>query len=122
MCSTYAFNNSVAVTGGGQGNLYVWTGTAGKAVQAHTGKVGSVIAVKNALYSGGYDGKVVAWNYQGGSLTKVLEVFDIAKISKYDPGVLSIDVRNDIVLVGTKGAEIYEGKQAQQPNLLLQGH
>ncbi len=41
--------------------------------------------------SGGYDGKVIIWDIKGNSLIKFRAIADIAKISQFDPGVVSID-------------------------------
>jgi microtubule-associated protein-like 6 len=53
--------------------VYLWKGgSSDKGVKAHEGKVCSFIMdkAKKLLYSGGMDGKVVSWGYEGGALVK----------------------------------------------------
>lgn len=53
--------------------MYLWKGgSSDKGVKAHEGKVCSFIMdkAKKWLYSGGMDGKVIAWSYEGGALVK----------------------------------------------------
>ena len=122
LCATYAFNNTVAVCGTQSGNLIPFNGSAaGKSVKAHNGGVWVLCAKKNNLYSGGQDGKILIWT---GGLTKAVEVSNLANISKFNPGIASIDVRSDgnTFLVGTRGSELYEVKKDNKADLLLQGH
>mmetsp|Transcript_16129 Transcript_16129/g.13674 ORF Transcript_16129/g.13674 Transcript_16129/m.13674 type:complete len:274 (+) Transcript_16129:3639-4460(+) len=75
------------------------------------------------LLSGGKDGKVIVWSWSGG-LNKVQEFVDMNNHSKLYPGISSIDSLGDgsTLLIGTRGAEIYEVKKNGQAELLLQGH
>jgi len=119
----YAFNG-VAILGTATGKLIPFSGNAGgKSVAAHTGGVGTVVGLKNSLLSGGGDGKVILWSWSGG-LSKVSEFCNMAKISKYNPGITSLDIRPDgnTLLVGTRGSEVYEVQKSGKSELLLQGH
>ena len=124
--ATFAYqNNQYCVTGSKSGNLYVWTGeSAGKPIKAHNGEVAALLANKSVIYSGGDDGVVILWNFGGGgALSKSAQVVEVATISKYRPGIRSLDIKADgTLLVGTRGAEIYEGKQGLNWTILLQGH
>lgn len=123
LSGTYAFNG-VAVCGTQTGKLIPFSGTAaGKSVPAHTGGVWSLIGLKNSLLSGGQDGKVLLWSWSGG-LQKVSEFCNMTKISKFNPGICSLDIRPDgnTILVGTRGSEIYEVQKSGKSDLLLQGH
>ena len=125
LCGTYAFNNnSIAVCGTMTGNLIPFNGgSAGKSVKAHVGAVGTLCTLKGNLFSGGQDGKVIIWSW-GGGLTKVSEFCNMSKISKFVPGITSLDIRPDgnTLLVGTRGSEIYEVQKSGKTELLLQGH
>lgn len=123
---TYAYsNNQYCVTGSKSGNIYLWNGeSANKPLKAHNGEVGVLLASKTSLYSGGDDGIVILWSFGGGgNLTKSAQIVEMATISKYRPGIRSLDIKSDgNMLVGTRGAELYEGKQGLNWNILLQGH
>lgn len=59
----------MCITGGIDGNLYVWQNNSVQStvMNAHEGKIGSMVALKNSqLITAGFDGKVVMWNYQNG--------------------------------------------------------
>jgi hypothetical protein len=58
------------------------------------------------LYSGALDGKIISWGYEGGTITKKVEVVNLAKITTFPPGVVAIDInpKNGIFLIGTNGA------------------
>ncbi len=62
LCCIYT-NEGKALSGGIDGNLYLWTGNkASKAIAAHQGKVGSIILYQDSILTGGYDGLVLSWN------------------------------------------------------------
>lgn len=53
------------MTGGEDGNLYLWVNNkvSGKPVNAHSGRVSSMFGLpKSKFLTGGYDGKVIMWN------------------------------------------------------------
>lgn len=125
ICGVYAGN--LAVCGTHTGNLIPFNGTAsGKSVQAHTGGVGTLCFIKssNVLVSGGADGKVLLWNCAGGKLAKTGEFCNMSSLSKYIPGIVSLDARPDgsTLLVGTRGGEIWEVGKNGKGDMLLQGH
>ena len=123
---TYAYgNNQYCVTGSKSGNIYLWNGdNANKPFKAHNGEVGVLLASKQTLFSGGDDGVVILWNFGGGgSLAKSQTIVEMATISKYRPGIRSLDIKSDgNMVIGTRGAEIYEGKSGLNWNIILQGH
>lgn len=83
------------ISGSASGALYVWTGGAGTRVEAHkkNSKVHTIfVDSKKNVYSGADDGIVMCWKMQGGQLSKQAEVVDMGKISKFPPGILSIDI------------------------------
>ena len=95
---TYAYaNNQYCVTGSKSVNIYLWNGdSANKPFKAHNGEVGVLLASKQTLFSGGDDGIVILWNFGGGgSLTKTAQIVEMASISKYRPGIRTIDVKSD---------------------------
>lgn len=47
---------------------------------------------KGVLYSAGMDGKVVSWGYEGGTLVKKQEIFDLSKVSMFPPGITAMDI------------------------------
>lgn len=52
----------VYITGSGDGGIYNWAGNrSGKKNKAHKGKVHSLVYFKDYIYSGGDDGKILAW-------------------------------------------------------------
>jgi WD40 repeat protein len=113
LAGTYAFGGAVCVCGTHNGNLLPFNGTsAGKSVKAHTGYVWSLRPSGKNLLSGGQDGKVILWSWNG-NMQRVSEFCDMNNHSKLYPGVTSIDSHSDgsTLLVGTRGSEIYEVKK-----------
>lgn len=52
----------VYVTGSGDGGIYNWTGNIScDKIKAHAGKVQTLVHFKDCVYSGGDDGKILAW-------------------------------------------------------------
>lgn len=97
------------ISGSGEGNLFVWKGgSANKGIKGHDGKVSSLFmdSKTKLLYSGALDGKIVSWAYEGGTISKKLEIVNLAKITTFPPGVVAIDInpKNGIFLIGTSGA------------------
>ena len=116
--------SSYSVTGSRNGNIFLWTGeSAGKTIKAHNGEVSILYPHKQTLFSGGEDGVVVLWSFGQGVLTKTLQVADLSTVSRYRPGIRTFDLKSDgTVLLGTRGSELYEGKQGGVFSVLLQGH
>ena len=122
-CVTYAFKG-IVVTGSGSGDIALWNGgSAGKKIKAHQGEVGSLMSVGDVLYSGGGDGKVILWENKGG-LTQKAVVLEVSTLTKYNPGVRSIDINDKgEYLIGTRGSELYVGdKTGKNWNCILYGH
>lgn len=60
---------------------------------------------KKLLYSGGMDGKVISWGYEGGNLVKKQEIVNLATTSLFPPGLVAMDMdKNGVFLLGTVGA------------------
>ena len=52
----------IYVSGSGDGGIYNWMGnTSSDKIKAHTQKVQTLVFFKDYVYSGGDDGKVLAW-------------------------------------------------------------
>ena len=52
----------IYVSGSADGGIYNWHGNiSGDKIKAHTGKVQSLVFFKDYIYSGGDDGKILAW-------------------------------------------------------------
>lgn len=55
-------SDSIYISGGAKGNIYVWSGGSGSdPLQAHKGKVQCLYRKDNAIYSGGSDGLIKRW-------------------------------------------------------------
>lgn len=82
-------------------------------MKAHDGKVTSLIYSKQYLYSAGLDGKVQIWSLDEGSLSSSGIIFDSLKQLGVDSrpsgsGIISMDIYDRTMIIGTKCAEIYE--------------
>ncbi|OQS03517.1 microtubule-associated protein, partial [Thraustotheca clavata] len=65
LCCACNFKDNATLTGGDNGDLYVWTGnTVTKSVKAHDGALTALFATSklDTVISGGKDGKVCVWN------------------------------------------------------------
>ncbi|CAD8200325.1 unnamed protein product [Paramecium octaurelia] len=124
----YAFDNQVIVSGGGSGTLFCWKGgSSDKGIKGHEGKVCSFIMdkAKKLLYSGGLDGKVISWGYEGGQLVKKQEIINLATNPLFPPGVVAMDYNEKTQqwLFGTNGAQIFSYDPAKkQTSIVVQGH
>ncbi|KRX05725.1 WD40-repeat-containing domain [Pseudocohnilembus persalinus] len=125
------YNQSVCISGGAQGNLFVWNEKfqAQPGIQAHQGKaVGALVNGKNGNFiSAGYDGRVIVWSLQQNQLEIKQEpdAIDINKLVSFDSSIVSLDIRNDTYLIGTKGSEVIEVRQNKQDSkaeIIQQGH
>jgi len=123
------YRGNTCFTASWKGKIYPWNGTSvGKGIAAHD----CVMTLcedpsdQNVLYSGGKDGKVIAWTVNGSNLTQIKVVADFSQISNFDPAIRNIDVFTDgsKILIGTKGSELYiadkNGKTTSEP--FLSGH
>ena len=69
-------SKSIYVTGDGSGGLYNWIGdTSSEKIKAHSGKVQSLVVHGDYLYSGGDDGKILAWRLQRNGQIKHNEMY-----------------------------------------------
>ena len=97
------------VTGTLSGNLLVWRARncIKKVAGAHAGPVNSIHALaQRGMVSGGKDGTVVVWDTE----LRKGATFDIAALGSVDPAVRSVhwDSATHVVLIGTRGAEVFE--------------
>lgn len=95
------------VSGGSSGALFLWTGATATKIEAHKGKVHTIKVEKvKTVYTGGEDGKIICWKFNGNQLTKQSQIADFEKISPLAPGILSIDIHptKDRMLVCTKSS------------------
>lgn len=69
--------------------------------------------------TGGNEGKIVFWN-QSLAPTKTIEMTEKVKFS---PGLRSIDVGTNTMLVGTRGADVLElNMEGEKTRTIVQGH
>lgn len=94
-------------------------------IEAHKGPIFVMTTKSNSiLYTGGSDGMVKAWLMREGILTPMTEepVCNV-NISKFKPGITSIDIRSDdTVLIATLGNQIYQVSKQGQYKKVLEGH
>lgn len=117
--AAFAFSSKTCVTGSSKGNLIVWSGrNAGKRIPAHKSQVWTLLAKGNSLVSGGQDGVVITWDQNFKQLAQV----DLAKITKFDPGIRAMDINSlGVYVFGTKGAEIIKLNKTT-PQVVMRGH
>lgn len=104
MCLAFAFKNQTLFTGDSKGNVIQWTGrNATKSIKSHNGSTYCLFFKNNNLYSGGQDGIIKIYN----SKLEITETIDMAKMTSFNPGIRSIDVKsqNDL-LIGLKGGDV----------------
>lgn len=100
--------NDKFVSGGSNGNVYLWSGSNGLASKGHEGRVDCLsVDIKNNLYTGCSKGIVIKWKYSGGKLVVDQKVLNMNDIDKFDPGILSIDFSPDNFLICTNSSSIY---------------
>lgn len=51
-------------------------------------------------------------------LTMQQEMCDLSKLIKIEWGIISLDYKNDLLLIGTKGGEIIETKGGANPTIV----
>ncbi|EGR30797.1 hypothetical protein IMG5_123400 [Ichthyophthirius multifiliis] len=128
--SIYAEN--ICFTGGADGNVYQWSGSAGTALKGakhdKTVQTFGYDSKCKTLYSGGLDGKILKWIIQGGNAKPEGLLVDLSGQTsiqqlEFPSGVVSLDLQNNTknVLLGTVGGQIIEFSN-NKCNLLLQGH
>ena len=54
-------SKNIYITGSGEGGIYNWKGNEAQKSDAHKGKVHTLVSFKEYIYSGGDDGKILAW-------------------------------------------------------------
>lgn len=91
MVSVVSWNDKY-VSGGSEGSLYLWTGTASVATKGHQGRVDSLrVDPSGSLYSGCSSGIINKWKYSGGKLLLDQKVLNMADFDRLSPGILSMD-------------------------------
>ncbi|CAD8171847.1 unnamed protein product [Paramecium pentaurelia] len=128
LCCCVAFKDSYEITGSDNGNIFLWKENKNiKSYQAHRSKVSSLVAVgKTQLYSSGLDGQIKLWEMNGNNLNNVATVIDITE-ALHQPkqiGIISMDIKNDYIIIATKQAQMYHAplKNVQNLKLLLDCH
>ena len=123
LCLSWIGNRPVAGTENGQ--LYVFEGRRLiQTVPAHSGSVNTLNSCSEGLASGGKDGFVKLWTT---SLELKIEI-KVSTLGSLSPSVRSVcwDPADNRVLIGTRGAEIYEVNASNGNDLnngpVLQGH
>lgn len=121
----FAFDEKKFFTGSAQGVLFDWAGkSAGKQYKSHTDALWNIMTVNKGanLLTGSNDGKVIMWDKN----VRLLKTFDLTPMSPFPVGVRSMDYNeaNGRILVGTKGAEIFEldGASGSKLKTIMQGH
>ena len=70
-------SKNMYITGSGEGGIYNWKGNEAQKMDAHKGKINSLVAFKEYIYSGGDDGKILAWRTEAnGEIKKYENYFD----------------------------------------------
>jgi WD40 repeat protein len=125
------------ITGSGTGRLYNWPGdsTSSKPIAGHQGgKIQTLRAFNDAVYSGGDDGLLLMWktDANGSVLDKPERVFDVRmaypnnlskQFSQNEYGVLSVDFSQDgRLLLVTNGCDILQIDRKPRCEILLSGH
>lgn len=130
-CATLSNKDNFVVTGGFDGALYVWDNNykvLNTQEKAHAGAITSIVSLKQQqLLTAGADGKVYMWVYQNDlKRTNTTEPnVDLKPVVRFDQmAITSLDCKNDMILLGTRGAQLFEVKNIpnQAPQLLLEGH
>jgi hypothetical protein len=71
-----AVSNNVYITGSGKGKIYNWNSTtAGKGIDAHQGKVQTIIVKGEKVYTGGDDGDIFIWKRASNGEIKIKQSF-----------------------------------------------
>lgn len=70
------YSKGTLITGSADGSIYNWPGEVCVApIKAHAKKVHSLVVYNDFLYSGGDDGKILAWRTEKNGQVKVCEAF-----------------------------------------------
>lgn len=124
MVSVVSWNDKY-VSGGSEGSLYLWTGTASVATKGHQSRVDSlrVDPSSGSLYSGCSSGIINKWKYSGGKLLLDQKVLNMADFDRLSPGILSMDFSPENILICTNSSSIYEVPRGKgSPNTIMQSH
>lgn len=118
--STYTFKDQLA-TGTSKGKLLIWTGRkVSKAVQLskESGQMWSLCSTKSYLIVGDSTGTVYFLD------SKYEQKRKIVVNTQFNPQIRSLDYLedSDMLLVGTRGAEIYEYVKSDKGKCLMRGH
>ena len=108
----FAFQTEV-VSGSEAGNIYLWkqTSTCQKYGHSHEGRVNLLISIKQALYSGGADGKVIVWNLNQNQLQVTQVVVEMSRVvgkPMMNCSVLSMDMKNESFAIVLEEGELWE--------------
>ncbi|KAL4103022.1 hypothetical protein PRIC1_006759 [Phytophthora ramorum] len=111
----------LVVTGCASGHLYAWEAcTVARVIPAHTGSVYAIHATSLGCATGGRDGHVKLWART--TLTPLAD-FDVAgcQPAPQNAAVRSLcwDVAEDRLLLGTKGAELFELSRLTGESILV---
>eukprot|EP01119_Soliformovum_irregulare_P013844 TRINITY_DN3722_c0_g1_i1.p1 TRINITY_DN3722_c0_g1~~TRINITY_DN3722_c0_g1_i1.p1 ORF type:complete len:1927 (-),score=428.61 TRINITY_DN3722_c0_g1_i1:16-5796(-) len=114
-------DNDDCYTGTISGEIYAWNGNqCVKVIKAHSGPVYSINRLDNGDYiSGGKDTSVTLWSSDFGSAKKKLE---IECRTGGVPVARSVSGRGGKVVIGTQSSEIYESRNGDKPQLVMEGH
>ncbi|CAD8173443.1 unnamed protein product [Paramecium pentaurelia] len=99
---TFAFNSEL-VCANDQGELMVIKNKQTNRILGHSGRVNVLIAVKQNLYSGGDDGKIILWHSIQNQLQQIQQFMETQT-----PPLLSMDIRNDNIVFLTSTCDIKE--------------
>jgi hypothetical protein len=94
---SYAFENSVLVTGDSKGYVTPWVkGKAEKRAKAYDGACLIVYGdSKNVCYTGGKDGNLWSWTYSNGILSRTNDVINMQQFTKdkQNSGIVAFDMK-----------------------------
>lgn len=122
-CVRRSATQQVYYTGGYSGNIYSWDNLRPKTEAKLKSPVRVLHSFDNFLYSGDSKGQVTRWVIsQSMSLMPDNEERNkVPQIEDYLPDIVSIFIKNNSVLIGTKGSDIYESKGGTLKQL-MNGH
>jgi WD40 repeat protein len=114
MYSCEWLSNGKCITGGLNGQVYVWSGNqCTKAIKAHTGVVSTISAIPGGVVTGGKDNTLIVWTEE----FKELRRMQVPAL----PKALDQNGQGDFV-VGLRDGSIIEFIDSKQPKLLMSSH
>ncbi|CAF1944366.1 unnamed protein product [Rotaria magnacalcarata] len=131
MCVVFGKTVDSCITGGGDGSIYIWTGTAltKKIDDAHEGPLFAITAVQDKGYvTGGKDSKIILWDPEFKKRVKTYELTNknLAPDSRgtltEDPTAVRAVSLTRRIIVGTRGGEICEIEKDGRIRVVIQGH